>query len=57
MFENDKNIMRKKNSNLISQSILPICMRTIHVHEVIAKIIQQDELFNYLTEQISLGPT
>ena len=44
MFENDKNIMRTKNSYLISQSIIPICMRTIHVHEVIAKISQQNEL-------------
>ena len=37
IFENDKNIMRTKNSNLISQSIIPLCMGTFYVHEVIAK--------------------
>ena len=52
MFENDKNIMRTKISNLISQSIIPIFMRTIHVHEVIAKISQQHELTNFLTFQL-----
>ena len=29
-------------------------MGTIYAHKVIAKINQQDELFNYLTEQIQL---
>ena len=29
-------------------------MRTIYAHKVIAKINHQDELFNFLTEQIQL---
>ena len=41
--------------NSIYQSFIRMYgMRTIYAHKVIAKINQQDELFNYLTEQIQL---
>ena len=41
--------------NLIYQSFIRMYgMRTIYAHKVIAKINQQDELFNYFTEQVQL---
>ena len=42
-------------ANSMYQSVIRMYgMRTIYAHKVIAKINQQDELFNYLTEQIQL---
>ena len=42
-------------TNLKLQSVIRMYgMRTIYAHKVIAKINQQDELFNFLTEQIQL---
>ena len=41
--------------NSIYQSFIRMYgMRTIYAPKVIAKIIQQDELFNYFTEQVQL---
>ena len=44
--------------NSIYQSFIRMYgMRTIYAHKVIAKFNQQDDLFNYLTEQVQHGPT
>ena len=47
--------MRKKNDKFnISIRYSYLMMRTIYAHKVIAKLNQQDELFNFLTQQIQL---
>ena len=54
MFEN-KMLWEKKMKNSIYQSFIRMYgMRTIYAHKVIAKFNQQDDLFNYFTEQVQL---